>query len=85
MFTGKLPSEHGTRFGHRWLDDHHETIAEVLSQAGYRTYLWAANPHISEVENFTQGFQVEEHPWDPEVRERALQIVWNKVKDDSST
>ncbi|MFT7668353.1 MAG: arylsulfatase A-like enzyme [Planctomycetota bacterium] len=85
MFTGKLPSEHGTKFGHRWLDDEHQTIAEILNQSGYDTYLWAANPHISAAENFTQGFDVEEHPWDPQSRKRALEIVWNKVKDDRST
>jgi arylsulfatase A-like enzyme len=79
MFTGLLPSRHGANNGHRWLDDAHETIAERFRDAGYRTYLWAANPHISAAENFQQGFEVEEHPWDPSHRARALQIVREKA------
>jgi len=85
LFTGKLPSEHGTRFGHRWLDEHHETVAELLGRAGYDTFLWAANPHISRNENFVQGFQEIQHPWDPDKRQRALQIVSRKLRGDQST
>lgn len=85
MFTGKLPSEHGTRFGHSWLDDHHETIAEVLRGAGYDTYLWAANPHVSREENFHQGFDTVQHPWDPETLQQAVAIVREKVKGDQSS
>lgn len=84
MFTGKLPSEHGTSYDHRWLDDHHATIAEVLGAAGYDTYLWAANPHLCAAENFVQGFQTEEHPWDAKTRKRASDIVWNKVQEDQN-
>lgn len=85
MFTGKLPSEHGTFFGHQWLDDHHTTAAEALGAAGYQTYLWAANPHVSMAENFQQGFDVEEHPWDPDTYQEAFQIVLRKVQRDKSS
>jgi len=85
MFTGKLPSEHGSRFGHQWLDDAHRTAAELLSDAGYRTFLWAANPHISSHENFQQGFDVERHPWDDETIQSAFRIVLGKVKGDKSS
>jgi arylsulfatase A-like enzyme len=85
MFTGKLPTEHDTRFGNQWLQDEHVTIAELLGDAGYQTYLWAANPHISKAENFTQGFQTVEHPWDVESRQQALQIVMRKLKRDESS
>lgn len=79
MFTGLLPSEHGANFATKFLDDRFETVAERLSGAGYRTYLFAANPNIQAVENFHQGFDVEEHPWDPDHRERALKILAEKV------
>jgi arylsulfatase A-like enzyme len=79
MFTGLLPSEHGTHAEHQFLDDRYDTIAEILRQAGYQTYLYAANPHISESENFQQGFDVEEHPWDLKYRDRALRIVQRKI------
>lgn len=85
MFTGKLPTEHDTRFGNQWLQDEHDTAAEILGRAGYQTYLWAANPHISKMENFTQGFETIEHPWDPESRNQALQIVLRKLQRDQSS
>ena len=86
MFTGLLPSEHGVNNRHRHLDDHHETIAELFREAGYQTYLFAANPHISADENFQQGFEVEEHPWDEAYRQEAMRIMRSKVlpEDQSS-
>lgn len=79
MFTGLLPSEHGMHNRHKHLEDHFETIAELFHEAGYATYLFAANPHISSDENFQQGFDVEEHPWDPAYRDEALSIVRSKI------
>jgi len=80
MFTGLLPTQHGANNAHRWLEDSHVTLAELLKEAGYSTYLWAANPHISEQENFGQGFDHEAHPWDPKYRERAVEIARAKMK-----
>lgn len=85
MFTGKLPTEHGAREGHQWLDDHHETLAELLGSAGYRTFLWAANPHLSRGENFDQGFDSENHPWDKDSVQEAYKIVLEKIKGDESS
>lgn len=79
MFTGLLPSQHGTNYGHRYLDEHHHTVAELLRDAGYDTYLWSANPHISAVENFSQGFDAQEHPWDPKYSSDAIRIVRSKI------
>jgi arylsulfatase A-like enzyme len=84
MFTGLLPSEHGANNGHRWLDVGHFTVAERLSEAGYQTFLWAANPHIAKEENFQQGFDVEYHPWDPETLDEAIRIVTEKAVGDRS-
>jgi arylsulfatase A-like enzyme len=85
IFTGLLPSDHGAGFEHAWLDDQHDTLAEQLRTAGYQTFLWSANPHVSAVENFTQGFEVAEHPWDADQRERALAIVRQKLVGDRSS
>ena len=62
MFTGLLPTEHGVNNTHRVLDDRLTTIAERLGAAGYQTYLFAANPHISSPQNFAQGFDREVQP-----------------------
>jgi arylsulfatase A-like enzyme len=82
MFTGLLPTQHDANNAHPWLEDSHVTLAELLKRAGYSTYLWAANPHISKEENFQQGFDHEAHPWDPKYRERAIEIVRAKMEGD---
>jgi arylsulfatase A-like enzyme len=85
MFTGLLPTQHGANNAHRWLEYHHVTIAELLKEAGYSTYLWAANPHISKEENFQQGFDHEAHPWDAKHRKRATEIVRSKMEGDRTS
>jgi len=86
MFTGLLPSEHCTNNDHPQLSDRYVTIAEIMETYGYRTYLFSANPHISSQGNFTQGFEVAEHPWSPKFRERAMGIVRQKlVAEDQSS
>jgi len=57
FFTGLLTSQHGAQNGRLYLDDEFTTIAEVLQSAGYRTYLYSANPHIAAEENFDQGIR----------------------------
>ena len=47
MFTGLHPSEHCTHNDNARLDDSYTTIAELLKGAGYRTFLYSANPHIA--------------------------------------
>ena len=84
MFTGLLPTEHGANDVHRWLDVGHHTVAERLGEAGYRTFLWAANPQIGKEGNFQQGFDVEFHPWDPETLDEAIRIVREKAAGDRS-
>jgi arylsulfatase A-like enzyme len=84
MFTGLLPSEHGASQTRQWLDDRHQTLAELLHASGYQTYLWAANPNVASPLNLQQGFETEEHPWDPATRRRALEIVREKVAGDRS-
>ncbi|MFP6562984.1 MAG: sulfatase-like hydrolase/transferase [Myxococcota bacterium] len=85
MFTGLYPSQHGTDADHRWLSEDFDTLAERLSSAGYRTYLWSANPSISADENFHQGFDRVEHPWDEHYRTAARWVVERKVADDRSS
>lgn len=79
MFTGLLPSEHGAEHGSERLDDKLVTIAELLRDAGYQTFSWTANPHVSREENSTQGFEVEQHPWDAATQARARAIYDAKL------
>jgi arylsulfatase A-like enzyme len=86
MFTGLLPPEHGVHNTQKFLDEKFHTVAELLGKSGYQTYCWAANPHIVRGNQFTQGFDVEAHPWDPQYLERAKRITTDKVpeNDDSA-
>lgn len=56
MFTGLSQREHGASFHHVYLDDQHQTIAEVLRSAGYRTVALTNNPLVSNDTNITKGF-----------------------------
>jgi len=82
LFTGLLPSEHGVRNGDPRLPADRETIAELLRGAGYRTYLYSANPHISKTAGFDQGFDRAEHPWSDRYRQEAIRIVRDKIRPD---
>ncbi|HHO53960.1 MAG TPA: DUF229 domain-containing protein [Deltaproteobacteria bacterium] len=57
IFTGRYPSTHGARGGYRWLDEHHETLAELLAGVGYDTFWFTSNIVASPMTNLTQGFE----------------------------
>jgi arylsulfatase A-like enzyme len=87
MFTGLMPSEHCTHNDHKRLDDDYTTIAELLSGAGYQTFLFSANPHISsENRNFGQGFDVATGAFSPEWSQEAERLVREKLaREDRSS
>jgi arylsulfatase A-like enzyme len=84
LFTGLLPSEHCARNGYPRLGDRYTTIAEHLYAAGYRTYLFSANPQITArpSRNFAQGFEISEHPWSPAYLQQALDLVQAKLPEE---
>ena len=84
MFTGRAPSEHGASNAEPRLPDAYPTVAEKLERVGYRTYLWAANPHIGKRNRFTRGFDRDEHPWDFVHQKRALELARRKSEGDGS-
>jgi len=56
MFTGQFATTHGAVASYRWLDHHHETLAERLSAAGYDTFAFTSNLVASPLTNVLQGF-----------------------------
>ena len=56
MFTGRYPTTHGARAGYRWLDDHHDTLAELLGASGYDSFLFSSNLVAGPMTNLHQGF-----------------------------
>ena len=79
FFTGLLTSQHGADNDHLRLAGELVTIAELLRDAGYETYLYSANPHISAEEDFAQGFSAADHPWSESLRRAALEILREKI------
>ncbi|NQT86625.1 sulfatase [bacterium] len=57
MFTGLLPSMHGTSGEQAWLSDESTTITEVLLDHGYQTFGRSANRYVSGHHNLAQGFE----------------------------
>ena len=82
MFTGLTATQHNTHYAHPRLDDRYDTLAELLKGVGYDTYLYSANPHVSEQTNLHQGFDVVQHPWDSDRMSEAIEIVRAKVAED---
>ena len=59
LFTGLAVRSHGMDHDHMHLDQGFDTLAELLSQAGYQTACISNNPYVSAEFNMTQGFDVE--------------------------
>lgn len=57
LFTGRLPSEHGAHFEHRYLPDEVMTVAERLRRSDYRTGAFSSNVNVSRAFHFDQGFE----------------------------
>ncbi|MFM2163536.1 MAG: hypothetical protein RLZZ383_3048, partial [Pseudomonadota bacterium] len=87
LFTGLPESAHGTTAAHQWLDDRFPTLAETLSDAGWATYLFAANPHVGDHVNLGQGFERREAPDDAAWRKKATAATTSKLlpQDASNT
>jgi arylsulfatase A-like enzyme len=79
MFTGLIPSEHGTTHTKPAMSLACRSIAEILSNEGYRTYLFSANPYITAKNNYAQGFDTTEHPWSESYQQEALRILKSKL------
>lgn len=75
LFTGLPPHEHGAVAAEGWLRDDAATLAERLRDAGYETYLFSANPFVSAEHNLAQGFEIQEHPWQPAWREQVRESM----------
>jgi arylsulfatase A-like enzyme len=93
MFTGLPGTSHGANAKHRWLDHHHDTLAELLGQAGYDTFGISTNLIASPMSNLAQGFDVFETTYPRGTKGRvgkysraAKQATMSKIlADDAST
>jgi len=86
LFTGLPVTTHGAHAGWKWLDHHHDTLAETLGAAGYGTYVFSANPWMSPMANALQGFERVEMAWSPRFKRTCRDATHSKLLDhDKST
>ena len=90
MLTGLLPREHGAQsmpkgenrslgYGVRPLSDSFRTLAEILSEAGYRTGAVVAGPALRRDLGTAQGFEFYEDELDGSLK------VWNGKRAEETT
>lgn len=79
MLTGLLPAEHGVSYDRKYLLGEFTSIAEVLSDSGYQTYLFTGHPGVTAEDGFGEGFDRVEHPWTEPYHDDAFDLVKQKV------
>lgn len=80
MFTGLLPFEHGVGNGHERLGESFRTVAELLAEGGYRTYLFSSNPYVGPETALDRGFQVAEKPMSPRFEREFARLRSQKTR-----
>jgi arylsulfatase A-like enzyme len=83
LFTGLYPTAHGAVGPMDRLGDVHETLAEMLSAAGYRTAGFAGGPYLRRAHNLHQGFEHYDDHVSAETHEEAHDDVTNAELTDT--
>jgi len=75
LFTGKVVTEHGVNGDYQRLDDEHLTMAEALSDVGYDTFAFSANPFVTKETGLLQGYENVYHPWDKQFAKAVRNVM----------
>ncbi len=79
FFTGLPPQTHGANSTHRWLDDHHDTLAEHFGGAGWDTFAFSSNVVAGKLMNVTQGFDKQFFTYASPYKARAKEATVGKL------
>ena len=85
MFTGAAPTHHGVEASHKWLDAHFTTLAEWLSEHGYDTWAFSANPYVAPSTQITQGFAQVDTTFSGKWRKEARKATRSKLIDEDAS
>ncbi|WP_458188194.1 sulfatase-like hydrolase/transferase [Haladaptatus sp. NG-WS-4] len=77
LFTGKYASEVGIYASNQMFDTDYPLLAETLSEAGYTTRMFSANPNISPTFDADRGFDMFRGSWRLEGMKRNT-FNWDK-------
>lgn len=82
LFTGTFPSRNNAHAETRFLSEGGGTLptmAEHLALAGYETYAFSANPHISDAFGLTRGFMHNDKAWQSGTSARGFSFIYRIV------
>lgn len=74
MWTGKYASEHGTTLDNQYLQENQETLAELLSESGYRTGIFTPNLFTSAAFGMDRGFEQKSFALDDKLFNQGVSI-----------
>jgi arylsulfatase A-like enzyme len=79
LFTGWFPSAHATHGEHRMLGPEPPTMAQTLAEAGYETWSFTSNPHISDGFGLTRGLLHQQSAWDTGGGGRGFVFIYRLI------
>ncbi|MCB9795223.1 MAG: sulfatase [Alphaproteobacteria bacterium] len=82
IFTGMYPSKNNAHAETRYLPEGGgtlPTLAEHLALAGWDTYAFSANPHISDAFGLTRGFMYNDKAWQSGQSARSFSFIYRIV------
>ena len=79
LFTGTFPSYNNAHGETRYLDGKLPTIADSMALAGWDTYCFSANPHISDSFGLTRGFMNNDKAWQAGDGARGFSFIFRMI------
>ena len=81
LFTGLYPDEHGVYLEEDELRTEERTVAEILSDCGYSTRAYCANPLVTPDFMFGRGFDEFRLSWDLRQAKSQERFNWSSATD----
>ncbi len=75
IFSGLYPSQHGATHAHLKLSDDVDSLPEILSEAGYQTVGFSANPWVGRSTGMQRGFGVFGEVWRELVADNFFSLI----------
>lgn len=79
LFTGHYPSSHEAHDETLRLDDRLPTLAQAMSEKGWQTLCFTANPFIADTYGLTRGFDWSDRAWETGEGGRQFAFVYRLV------
>lgn len=81
FFTGKYPSQHGATQLTPYLEEEHETLAQILKTEGYSTACFTCNSWVTQYTGLNRGFDHYQNFFGSLPDADFLSGIWRKIMD----